>query len=119
MQPADHGSQYSSLSTSEASGYARAMLDCIDWLTYHAAHEADQARLEGLSLATHMLVAYRNAKLSAPMQPMLQQGADTPGTRRQTGVSLEVGADGVTRLVGTFAAAAPQDSRDASEPKES
>ncbi len=71
MQPADHGSDYARMTTSESTGYAKAMLDCIDWLTHLADLEPGDGDDFGLRVCAAELTKYRNAKLSAPMQPKL------------------------------------------------
>ncbi len=74
MQPADHGSDYARMTTSESTGYAKAMLDCIDWLTLQMQREAEADHpmtSVSMRVAAEELSAYRNAKLSAPMQPLL------------------------------------------------
>ncbi len=71
MQPADHGSDYARMGASESTGYAKALLDCIDWLKLREMGEPSQIIAAGLRIAAAQLVDYRNAKLSAPMQPLL------------------------------------------------
>lgn len=76
MQASDHGADCAAMSSRESVAYAKALIDCIDWLTLESEREPNAIIAAGYRIAAGALADYRNGKLTAPMRPMLAIAAN-------------------------------------------
>lgn len=62
-----HGYNFAALPEGERTGYAKAMMDMIDWLTRQSESEPNAIVAAGLRVAAQELRVYRNVRLNAEL----------------------------------------------------